>query len=122
VDATIEYLWRTFHVAHFWAATELWIAARTEPALADVVRPAERSLGRAIWARMDALFGAEIVAHPLYPVLRNVLFTSMRGVVLRYSFDPHDASTEPMLASWKQLAHEVLSLTPPTGTKTSGRP
>lgn len=108
IDAVIDLLWRTFHVPHFWAATELWVAARTEPSLAEVVRPAERRLGRAIWARMDALFGAELAAHPLYPALRPVLFTSMRGVALSYSFDPRGPGSEPALAHWKQLARQVL--------------
>jgi AcrR family transcriptional regulator len=125
IDVVVELLWRTFHVPHFWAATELWVAARTQPSLADVVRPAERRLGRAIWARMDALFGAELTGRPLYPVVRPVLFTSMRGVVLSYSFDPRDPGTEPMLAHWKCLARESLLPGEPrrgsTTVPTSGR-
>lgn len=108
IDAVIELLWRSFTQPQFWAATELWVAARTEPSLAEVVRPAERRLGRAIWARMDALFGPEIVVNPMYPALRQMIFTSMRGVMLSYSFDPRDPRTEPALANWKQLARCVL--------------
>jgi AcrR family transcriptional regulator len=111
VDRVIELLWHTFHVPNFWAATELWIAARTEPALAEVVRPAERRLGRAIWGRMDMLFGPEIVAHRGYHALRPVLFTSMRGVALLYSFDPRDPATEPMIANWRQTTRTVLGIT-----------
>ena len=108
IDAVVELLWSTFNENQFWAATELWVASRTEPALADVIRPAERRLGRAIWASMDNLFGAELAAHPMYPVVRHTLFTSMRGVALSYAFDQRDPSTEPSLANWKQLAKAIL--------------
>lgn len=115
IDAVVELLWASFQQPSFWAATELWVAARTEPALADVVRPAERRLGRDIRARMDALFGVELAAHPMYPALRPILFTSMRGVVLTYTFERRDPATEPTLAAWKRLARSVLLGGAPTG-------
>src|SRR4051794_38958621 len=108
LDAVIDLLWWTFHLPHFWAATELWVAARTEPALAAVIRPAERRLGKVIWSTMDSLFGAEIVGHPLYPTLRQLLFTSMRGVALTYTFDRRDPRTEPALRGWQRIARSVL--------------
>jgi AcrR family transcriptional regulator len=108
IDAVVEMLWSTFHLSYFWAATELWVASRTEPALADVIRPAERKLGRAIWTSMDELFGPELAAHPMYPVVRHTLFTSMRGVALTYAFDQRDPVTEPSLNNWKQLGRAVL--------------
>jgi AcrR family transcriptional regulator len=126
IDAVIELLWHSFTQPQFWAATELWVAARTEPSLAEVVRPAERRLGRAIWARMDALFGPQIAAHPMYPALRQAMFTSMRGVMMSYSFDPRDPRSEPALANWKQLARCVLLgdvVNPAAAPRpTSGRP
>jgi AcrR family transcriptional regulator len=114
LDAVVELLWHTFHLPHFWAATELWTAARTEPALAAVIRPAERRLGKVIWSAMDALFGPEVAAHPLYPTLRHVLFTSMRGVALTYTFDRRDPRTEPALRGWQRLARSVLLADGPT--------
>jgi AcrR family transcriptional regulator len=122
LDAVLEVLWRTFHLPNFWAATELWVAARTEPALAAVIRPAERRLGKIIWSTMDALFGAELVAHPLYPALRQLLFTSMRGVALTYAFDARDPRTEPALRGWQRIARATL-LDPsgnPDGASRSG--
>ncbi|GAA0236107.1 TetR/AcrR family transcriptional regulator [Cryptosporangium japonicum] len=108
IDVVVEGLWLSFNEPQFWAATELWVAARTEPALADVIRPAERRLGREIWASMDGLFGPALTAHPMYQVVRHTLFTSMRGVALTYAFDKRDPSTEPSLANWKQLAKAIL--------------
>ncbi|MDQ1287845.1 MAG: hypothetical protein QG622_1410 [Actinomycetota bacterium] len=108
IDAVIDLLWATYQHPSFWAATELWVAARTAPTLADVVRPAERRLGRVVRDQMDDLFGDELAAHPLYPSLRTLLFTSMRGVVLTYAFDRRDPAAEPALAAWKLLARSVL--------------
>ncbi|HEY6796124.1 MAG TPA: TetR/AcrR family transcriptional regulator [Kineosporiaceae bacterium] len=115
IDAVILLIWQTFHLPHFWAATELWVAARTEPALAEVIRPAEKRLGRAIWATADSLFGPELAAHPLYPTLRQTLFTSMRGVALTYAFDARDTSTEPAIDGWRRLARAVLLGEAPPG-------
>jgi AcrR family transcriptional regulator len=115
LDAVIDLLWNTFHLPHFWAATELWVAARTQPVLAEVIRPAERRLGRVIWSTMDGLFGPAVCAHPLYPTLRQVLFTSMRGVALTYTFDRRVVDAEPALAGWKRLARAVLEPTPSAG-------
>lgn len=121
IDAVIEMIWSTFHLSYFWAATELWVAARTEPALADVIGPAERRLGRAIWTSMDDLFGVDVTAHPMYPMVRHTLFTSMRGVALTYAFDQRDPLTEPSLKSWRQLASAVL-LHPPASESSRSAP
>jgi hypothetical protein len=104
----IRVLWSTFHLPYFWAATELWVAARASPALAEVIRPAEKDLGKVIWATMDSLFGPVIAAHPLYPAVRQVLFTSMRGVALTYAFDRRDTATEPAIAGWQRVARSLL--------------
>ncbi len=108
LDAVITTTWATFDRAYFWAATELWMAARTSPALAEVILPAERGLGAAIRATLDALYGPELAARPLYPTVRDVVFTSMRGVALTYAFDERDPSTEPSLKAWRQLASTIL--------------
>jgi hypothetical protein len=49
-----------------------------------------------------------VAVHPLYPTLRQVLFTSMRGVALTYSFDRRDIATEPAVRGWQRLARSVL--------------
>jgi AcrR family transcriptional regulator len=109
IGVVVDYLWATFQQPSFWAATELWVAARTEPSLAEAICPAERRLGRAIWARMDDLFGPDLRAHPLYVPLRPMLFTSMRGVALSYAFDSREPWAEPMLAHWKELTRHTLA-------------
>lgn len=108
LDAVIEVTWQTFDRPYFWAATELWLAARTSPELARVILPGERRLGAAIRTTLDALYGPELAARSLYPTVRDVVFTSMRGVAMTYAFDERDPTTEPALASWRTLARSVL--------------
>ncbi|MFC4066675.1 TetR/AcrR family transcriptional regulator [Actinoplanes subglobosus] len=108
IAVVVDCLWASFQEPSFWAATELWVAARTEPALAEAIGPAERRLGRAIRERMDQLFGPDLVGRPLYLPVRPVLFTSMRGTALSYAFDTRDPRTEPMLEHWKEIARHAL--------------
>jgi len=108
VDAAVGALWATYHQGYFWAATELWLAARSNPRLAEALRPNEKALGTTIRAAIDEMFGPELTAHPAYIDVREVLNTSMRGVALTYAFDPRDPTRDPNLASWRALAHREL--------------
>ncbi len=109
-DAAVAAMWGTYHQGYFWAATELWLAARHNAALATTLAPNEHALGKAIRDATDALFGPELSAHPRYPELREILNTSMRGVALTYSFDPRDPKSDPHLRTWRALAHRELDL------------
>jgi AcrR family transcriptional regulator len=108
VDRAIELMWATFQEPPFWAAMELWTAARTDPALRAALRSEERRLRAAIAAVADCIWGPEIAVAPLYADLCELLFTSMRGVALVYAFEDRPAATDPHLALWKRLAERML--------------
>ncbi len=108
IDRGVRLLWQTFAEPSFWAALELWTAARTDGDLRAAVLPHERELGAAIRAGLDRLFGDAITVHPRYPQVRDLLFTSMRGVGLTYAIDPRDPSTDPHLELWTRTAHTLL--------------
>jgi AcrR family transcriptional regulator len=109
-EAVIDAMWETYHQGYFWAATELWLAARHNEKLAAALAPGERALGAAIRAVTDEMFGPRIAAHPRYPAVRETLNTSMRGVALTYSFEPRDFRADPHLRTWKDLAARELDL------------
>jgi AcrR family transcriptional regulator len=109
LDRAVELMWDTFSEPHFWAAVELWTAARTHPGLGAVLLPQEREIRAAIRAGMDRLYGDDLRAHPRYAQVRDVIFTSMRGVGLAYAIDPRDPRTDPHLPLWKDLARTLLS-------------
>ena len=108
VDRAIELMWATFQEPPFWAAMELWTAARTDPDLRAALRSEERRLRTAIRAVADEIWGPEIAAAPLYAELCELLFTSMRGVAIVYAFEDRPAATDPHVALWKRLAHRML--------------
>jgi AcrR family transcriptional regulator len=110
VDRAIDLMWETFHEPPFWAAMELWTAARTDPALRTALRGEERRLRAAIAAVADGIWGRQIAGAPLYDELCELLFTSMRGVALVYAFEDRSAATDPHLALWKRLAARMLTI------------
>ncbi|SDG97432.1 TetR/AcrR family transcriptional regulator [Klenkia brasiliensis] len=108
VERCVELNWALFQKPPFWAAMELWNAARTDQALRAALAPEERRINQAIRAAADRIWGPAAVASPRYPVLRELLFTSMRGVAIAYSFEDRPAATDPHLAIWKDLARQML--------------
>jgi AcrR family transcriptional regulator len=109
LDRAVELLWEAFSEPHFWAAVELWTAARTNEELRRALLPEEREVGAAVRALIPRFFGPEIAAHPRFPEVRDLLFTSMRGVGLTYAMDHRDPRTDPHLALWKSVARTLLS-------------
>ena len=109
LDRAVELLWETFSEPHFWAAVELWTAARTNEELRKALLPEEREVGAAVRALIPRFFGAELAAHPRFPEVRDLLFTSMRGVGVAYAMEHRDPRTDPHLALWKSVARTLLS-------------
>ena len=95
VDRAIELMWATFQEPPFWAAMELWTAARTDPDLRAALRGEERRLRTAIRAVADGIWGSQAAAAPLYAELCQLLFTSMRGVAIVYAFEDRPAVDRP---------------------------
>ena len=113
VERAIDLMWATFQEPPFWAAMELWTAARTDPDLRAALRSEERRLRAAIRAVADEIWGPEVAAAPLDAELCELLFTSMRGVAIVYAFEDRPAVTDPHLALWKRLATRMLALDTP---------
>lgn len=107
-DRATELLWATFEQPYFWAAMELWHAARTDADLRAELLVAERQLGRAINNVMATMYGPVLSSHPDFDELGEILFTSMRGVALTYAVRPRDHPTDPHLPMWKRLARATL--------------
>ncbi|MEJ3658441.1 helix-turn-helix domain-containing protein [Actinomycetes bacterium KLBMP 9759] len=108
LDRVIDLMWTTFSEPYFWAAIELWTAARTNPELRTALLPEEREVGAAIRAGMDRYYGSEIRALPRYAHVRDLIFTSMRGVGLSYALEHRDPRTDPHIPMWKSVARTLL--------------
>ncbi|PWJ23948.1 TetR family transcriptional regulator [Branchiibius hedensis] len=108
IDAAVAAMWGTYHEGYFWAATELWLAARYNEALREALKPGEQALGASIRAAVDEMFGPELAQHEDYVATRELLNTSMRGVALTYAFDPHDPDRDTHLPMWRGMARRAL--------------
>lgn len=108
IAAAVTAMWSTYAQPYFWASVELWVAARSHDDLRAALLPAERELGAMVRASTDAFFGPALAARPLYPRVRELLNTSMRGVALSYAFDPRDPRTDPHLGDWIETAAQLL--------------
>ncbi|MFE3445979.1 TetR/AcrR family transcriptional regulator [Nocardia sp. NPDC059180] len=80
VDRTLTALLETMTRPPAQAELELWAAARTDPALATVLRDSERRAGRDLDRVIDTLFGQEITTHSRYPAIRDLTIAMLRGV------------------------------------------
>jgi AcrR family transcriptional regulator len=110
IEAAVDAMWDTYQQQYFWAATELWLAARYNEDLREALTPAERLLGQKIRDATDAMFGSPLNQGPNYPWVRELITTSMRGVALTYAFDRRLAARDSHLPVWKKLAHEALGV------------
>ena len=109
VQAT-ERCWSTFDQPYFWAAVELWVACRTRPELRETLRPEEHRLGAAIRQTIAAMYGPKLSAHPNFPAVRDLLFTSMRGVAMTYTFDAREHAADRHLPIWIDAAIALLGV------------
>jgi AcrR family transcriptional regulator len=112
IDRAVMLLWRTFRQPYFWAAMELWAVARTNAELRVELATAEHRLGRAIQHVIATMFGPVHSSHPAFAEVRELLFTSMRGVALTYAIDDRDPDTDPHLPIWQRTARRLLDATP----------
>ena len=109
LDRAVELMWETFSEPHFWAAIEAVDGgphqprAATWPCCRRNARSGPRS-GRP--PTRSTAPGSS--AHPRYPLVRDLILTSMRGVGLTYAFDPRDPRTDPHLSLWRALARTLL--------------
>lgn len=110
VDRAIVLLWNTFRQPYFWAAMELWSAARTDAALRHELAATEPRLGRAIHHVVATMFGPVHSSHHAFGDMRDLLFSSMRGVALTYAIVEREPDADPHLTLWRRIARQMLGL------------
>ncbi len=108
IRAAVASMWSTYQQDYFWAATELWLAARHNDELRASLEQQERVLYKQVRTVTDAMFGEPLNQHPDYARVRETLNTSMRGVALTYAFDRRNAARDPHVQDWVALAAKVL--------------
>ena len=108
IRQAVTRMWADFRQPYFWAEIELWIAARHSPELRTALGPSESVLYRSIYETVDALFGPAYSARARYPLVREILLSSMRGTSLVYSFRARDPLDDTNVDRWTRMAADLL--------------
>jgi AcrR family transcriptional regulator len=107
VEAAVRLLWEIFRQPRLQAAFELYLAARTDPALAASLRPiAERHAGN-LRAEARALFPAA-AAGPEFEDVIDAVVSAMQGAALGGDALRDEAHDARMLAYLTRLARAAL--------------
>lgn len=110
LERATELLWEQFRQPYFWASVELWTASRTRADLRESLHPEEQRLGTAVRSVISTMYGPVISSHPRFGLVRELLFTSMRGVAMTYTFDVRDPGTDRHLPMWIDAAARLLDV------------
>lgn len=110
-DWAVLTLWAGLMHSSFFTALELWGASRTDDLLAEKVRNHEKTVLERVRDNARELFGPNICASERYEHMFNILFSSMRGMAVTYTFSHLDPATEPMIGEWQRTARTLLAHT-----------
>lgn len=102
IGTVIDLLWAGYSGTLATAATELWVAARTDPALRAAIRPVDRAIGRAALKRVAAIAG-DLPGNRVETLFwLTVNFT--RGLALDAELGGAPARRHQLLEEWKRIA------------------
>jgi AcrR family transcriptional regulator len=111
-DWAIRTLWTGLMHNSFFSALELWTASRTDDELAESVREHEKIVLDQVRENARDLFGTVNSSQPGYDEVFTMLFASMRGMAVTYTFSRHDPRQEPMIGAWQKTARMLLAACP----------
>jgi AcrR family transcriptional regulator len=104
----------------FGAELELWAAARTDPALREVLRREERLARADLYRTVANVFGPELTARPRYRVAASLTVQFLRGLAISEVLRAEQNATDRLIEEWAAVVRSVLSDEP--GTTNRRRP
>lgn len=102
IPAAVDMLWAGYSGALATASTELWVAARTDPALKAAIRPVDRAMGRTALQSILAL--AEDLPADEVETLFWLTVNLTRGLALDAELGGAPARRKQLLEEWKHIA------------------
>ncbi len=100
IEALVDALWNAFNGRAYWAALELFVAARTDRELRETFRPLEVRLAKLVHRTFIELTGND--SHEAKMAIGLSLHL-MRGMAMEQIFDAGDARQKALLELWKRL-------------------
>ncbi len=107
IDALVDLAWRNLASPAFWAALELWTAARTDATLRDALMPVEKEIFAQIDLRLREMLAEEYGDDPRVPTLVQLTIDVLTGLVMSTVVSGDVSYRELLLRRWKR-ALEIL--------------
>ena len=108
IEAALELIWTSFSGPLFYAALELWVAARTDAELHENLFRFERGVGKAMGQLWHEIAGASEAAKLRFDDLLELTFYVMRGMALQKILKDNDTERRRLYEVWKRLVAEAL--------------
>jgi len=100
LSAVMQMLWQRFRGDLFYAANELWTAARTDPILHQALSASERQLGRRHRQLIADLLGEEIASLPNFALALDTTLNLMRGMAVTGILRDDESKEQALLEGW----------------------
>ena len=108
VEAALELIWTSFSGPLFYAALELWVAARTDPELHENLFKFERGVGKAMGQLWQEFAGGSQAEQSRFDDVLELTFYVMRGMALQKILKDNDTERRRLYEVWKRLVAEAL--------------
>ncbi|MEV6302761.1 TetR/AcrR family transcriptional regulator [Actinoplanes sp. NPDC051861] len=108
IDAVIDVVWHHFSSPLFWAALELWNAARTDAELRDALVPVEKELFGVLHERSRALLEQAAPGDPRLGTVIQLSFEVLTGLAMTGIVSGDLAHRELLIRRWKRAAAVLL--------------
>jgi AcrR family transcriptional regulator len=108
IEASLELIWTSFSGPLFYAALELWVAARTDSELHENLFRFERGVGKAMGQLWQEFTGGNEAEKSRFDDVLELTFYVMRGMALQKILKDNDTERRRLYEVWKSLVAEAL--------------
>jgi AcrR family transcriptional regulator len=107
-EAALELIWASFAGPLFYAALELWVAARTDSELHENLVGFERAAGKAMAQLWQEFVGGSPAERSRFDDVLELTFYVMRGMALQKILKDDDTERRRLYGIWKRLVTRAL--------------
>ena len=108
LDRSLDLIWESFSGPLFYAALELWVAARTDTELHKHLYEFERALGKAIRQSIETLVAPTPERRAAYNDQIELTLYMLRGMALQKILRRDDAQRRRLFELWKRMVQNAL--------------
>ncbi len=108
IDALIDIVWRHFSSPLFWAALELWTAARTDADLRAALMPVENEVFGVLHEQARRLLEESAPGDPRLATVVQFTFEVLTGLAMTGIVSGDLARREVLIRRWKRAAAILL--------------